>query len=73
MTPIRFKARARYRESAEIACGRAVCLALEPSAVLVRLKGMRTAYRVPVRELYVLGAKLEARRIMFEKQSRKKK
>lgn len=67
MTPIRFKARPNWRESSHCYTGRAVLVALEPCAVLVRLKGKRAIYRVPIDHVFRIGATLEARRIMAEK------
>lgn len=72
MTPIRFKARPTWRESSHCYTGRAVLVALEPCAVLVRLKGKRAIYRVPIDHVFRIGATLEARRIMAEKKAKKK-
>ena len=72
MNRIKFRPKPIWRETEHVKQGREILLALEPCAVLVRLKGTRTTYRVPVETLYTLGATLEARRIMAEKKQAKK-
>lgn len=72
MFKIQFKPKPVWRETEHTRQGREILLALEPCAVLLRLKGTRTTYRVPVETLYTLGATLEARRIMAEKKQAKK-
>ena len=72
MIQIRFKARPSWRESAHLYQGRVLLVALEPCAVLVRQKGRRAVYRVPIESIFKTGAVLEARRIMFEKKQAKK-
>lgn len=72
MNQIKFRARPLWRESAHTYTGRAVLVALEPCAVLVRLKGCRAVYRVPVENVFKTGALLEARRIMIEKKQARK-
>lgn len=72
MIKIKFRARPAWRESEHTYTGRAVLVALEPCAVLVRLKGKRAVYRVPFEQVFRAGAMLEARRIMAEKRAAKK-
>lgn len=72
MRQILFKTRPIWRESAHMYTGRVVLVALEPCAVLVRLKGKHAVYRVPFESVFRIGATLEARRIMAEKKAKKK-
>lgn len=72
MIQIKFRPRPLWRESAHCYTGRAVLVALEPCAVLVRLKGKRAVYRVPIEHVFRAGAVLEARRILAEKKAKKK-
>ena len=72
MTKIKFRTLPLWRESAHVYRHRALCVALEPCAVLVREKGRRTVYRVPIESVLILGAQLEARRIREERKNRKK-
>lgn len=72
MRAIQFKAKPVWRESAHTYTGRAVLVALEPCAVLVRLKGLQAVYQVPVENVFKTGALLEARRIMIEKKQARK-
>lgn len=72
MTPIKYHDRPRWRESQHLAQGRAVCVALEPTAVLIRLKGLRTVLRLPLGLAYVQASRLEAQRIVTERAERRK-
>lgn len=72
MTKLKFRAVPLWRESAHIFQRRALCVALEPCAVLVRLKGTRTVYTVPIESVLMLGARLEVARRKAEKLAKRK-
>lgn len=72
MTKIKFRPAPLWRESAHVFQRRALCVALEPCAVLVREKGRRTVYRVPIESVLMLGARLEVARRKAEKAEKRK-
>lgn len=72
MNAIKYKVRPTWKESANHYQGRPIAIALEPGAVLVRLKRKRAVYRVPIDHVYRIGAMLEARRITMERKAKKK-
>ncbi len=72
MRSIQFKARPVWKKSDATYTGRAVCVALEPSAILVRLFGTRTTLRLPIQVAFFQAAALEARRIKSEKEQAKR-
>lgn len=70
--PIQFKVRPSWKESANHFSGRVILVALEPGAVLVRLKKKRAVYRVPIDHVFRIGAALEARRVVQERKEARK-
>lgn len=70
--PIRFKSKPSWRESANEYAGRPILVALEPGAVLVRLKKKCAVYRIPIDYVFRVGAALEARRLQAERKEARK-
>lgn len=72
MQSIRYRVKPLWKESSNHFTGRVVLVALEPGAVLVRLKGKRMTYRIPIDYIFEIGALLEARRYKAEKEAARK-
>jgi len=76
MTPIRYKARPTYRVSEVVSRdgrkAREILVALEPAAILLRLKGCRTTLRLPLSVAFLKAAQLEADRVRAEKKTNRK-
>lgn len=74
MTRIRFKPRPTWWESGHVdgASGRVVLVAVEPSSLLLRLKGTRQVLRLPFGVAFIRAAWLEAARIRMEKMNARK-
>lgn len=49
-----------WRESEGSYANRAIAIALEPRSVVVRLKGTRRQYRVPITWVYLKACEMEA-------------
>lgn len=72
MQAIKFRPRPLWKETSNHYRGNVIVIALEPGAVLLRLKRKRTTYRVPVDLIFQTGAALEARRLRAEAVARRK-
>lgn len=76
MTRIRYHAPPRWRESEVVyrdgGRARTVTVALEPAALLLRLKGTRRALRLPLSAAYLQAAMIEARAVRAAKALKRK-
>lgn len=74
MTRIRYKPHPTWWESGHIdrGTGRIVLVAVEPSSLLLRLKGTRQVLRLPLGVAFVRAAWLEAARLRMEKLNARK-
>ena len=75
MTKVKFREKPLWKESSYYYANRdrVLLVALEPQALVLRLKGTRTTLRMPYSAAYATAAMLEAQRLRAEKKSKKAK
>jgi len=72
MTKIKYRPKPIWRMSDAYHSGRAICIGLEPTAIVLRLFGTKTTLRMPIESAFWQAAVLEARRIRAEKEKARK-
>lgn len=74
MTKLRYSTKPRWRESEVVyrdARRRLICIALEPSSILLRLKGTRTIVRLPISTAFQQAAWLEGQKRIADRKQRR--